>query len=74
LIRISFRPRDPPATWHDVVRRSNQQSEHAAMKIRLWLVLACLLAIAGCSASATTSDQDKQNGLYGGVTGGWTHP
>jgi hypothetical protein len=44
------------------------------IKVRLWLALACLLAIAGCSASGTTSDQDKQNGLYGGVTGGWTHP
>jgi hypothetical protein len=58
----------------DIIRRSNRQRGMPQMKIRLWLILAASLAIAGCSASGTTSEQDKQNGLYGGVTGGWTHP
>lgn len=44
------------------------------MKIRFWLALASLLVIAACSANGGASNQDKQNGLYGGVTGGWTHP
>ena len=60
--------------WRDILRRSNKRSEHAPMKLRLWLALASLLAIAACSASGTASGQDKQNGFYGGVTGGWTRP
>lgn len=43
------------------------------MRIALWLLLCGLLTLAGCARSGAASDQDKQNGLYGGVTGGWTH-
>jgi hypothetical protein len=42
---------------------------------RLCLLLSLLLVAACASADNTgNQDQDRQNGFYGGVTGGLAHP
>jgi hypothetical protein len=43
-------------------------------KIAIGLALIGLLALAGCAAGGNSSDNRKQGGFYGGVTGGWTQP
>jgi len=44
------------------------------MTIASWLALVGLLLIAGCAAGGNGSDNDKQGGFYGGVTGGGSRP
>ncbi|HEV7995888.1 MAG TPA: hypothetical protein VGP52_06500 [Stellaceae bacterium] len=44
------------------------------MKLISWLALAGMLLIAGCAADANGSENQRNNGLYGGVSGGWTRP
>ncbi len=44
------------------------------MKIMPGLALVGVLLIAGCAAGANGSENPKNNGLYGGVSGGWTRP
>ncbi len=44
------------------------------MKIISWLALIGALLIAGCASGANGSENQKNNGLYGGVSGGWTGP
>jgi hypothetical protein len=44
------------------------------VKIASWLALIGLLLIAGCTAGANSSNEDKNNGFYGGVTGGANRP
>jgi hypothetical protein len=33
-----------------------------------------MLLIAGCATGANISDDGKNKGFYGGVSGGWSHP
>jgi hypothetical protein len=42
-------------------------------KIAVALALAGVLLIAGCAAG-NGSEYQKNNGLYGGVSGGWSRP
>jgi hypothetical protein len=47
------------------------------MKPRLWPAIIGLLLsllIASCGVSGNSSDNDKQGGFYGGVTGGGSRP
>ncbi len=40
------------------------------------VIVGLLLLLAGCTAagSGNNSDNEKNSGFYGGVTGGWSHP
>ena len=44
------------------------------MRIAGWFALMGLLFITAALAGASSSDNDKNSGFYGGVSGGWTHP
>ncbi len=45
------------------------------MKLRSWLaVIGFLLLLAGCAANSGTSDNDRNSGFYGGITGGGSRP
>ncbi len=44
------------------------------VKIVAGLAMIGVLLIAGCAAGATGSGNRQNNGLYGGVSGGWTRP
>jgi len=44
------------------------------IKIISGLAMIGVLLIAGCAAGATGSANQQDNGIYGGVSGGWTRP
>jgi len=46
----------------------------STLKISLLASIALLLLLAACANGAASSDNDKTRGVYGGVTGGWSHP
>jgi hypothetical protein len=52
-------------------RRPRPAIEHAARCAAVGLLL---LLLAACAGNADTTDNGKSHGLYGGVTGGWSHP
>ncbi len=38
------------------------------------VVAGLLLLVAGCADRADNSDNGKNGGFYGGMSGGWSHP
>jgi hypothetical protein len=51
-------------------RRLSSPPEHLAR----CAVLGLLLLLAACAGGNETPDNGKPHGVYGGVTGGWSHP
>jgi hypothetical protein len=45
------------------------------MKIAFWFgLMGLLLVLSGCAASGNSPDNNKDSGVYGGMTGGGSRP
>jgi hypothetical protein len=50
------------------------KEKYLRLRIVTWLALMGVLMIAACASGGNGADTDKNNGFYGGASGGWSHP